>query len=215
MPDSQKPKEGDDPAKSSTKLKVTVPHTAQPERTEFTQVEVDPGTREHQVFVEEVSSPLPQHEGHASDRRKAAPPVQVLMQQSPPSGGLMGKWAQFGNMSAVALIMGLLVWGAFSYRSDERERRSIEREDRINDRSQTQAAFAAITSAITTMSTRNDARDSRIDAMLEESRLARNEMRQTQQEMLNVLKAILAKNNPMNPEESTAAPMPRAKRAEG
>jgi hypothetical protein len=196
----------DDPTKSGSKLKAVIPHT--PGKT--AKLTVEAGTHEHRALLEETESTASEQQ---TERRKQQP--QLVINQAPPSGGLMGKWANIANMSAVGLIMAVFVWILFSVRADERERRSIEREDRINDRSQTQAAFASLTATLATMTSRNDTRDMRIDAMLEESRLSRNEMKQTQQEMLSVLKAILAKNNPMGPpEETMAAPMPRAGRGQ-
>lgn len=216
MPDPAKPPE-DDPSKSSTKIKLTLPQASVNDKSQHTQLEVDPGTREHNILVSEVSEAPSQIDHNGPERRKQPAPVQVLMQQAPPAGGLFGKWANIANMSAVGLIMAVFVWILFSVRADERERRGQEREDRINDRSQTQSAFAALTASMATMTSRSDAREARgevvtarLDAFLEESRQARQEMKQTQVEILKVLRAILDKKK-MEPEEATAAPMPRAK----
>lgn len=216
MAEPVKPTEPDDPSKSG-KFRSVTPHEAG--KPVATKIGIEDSTREHtltveQVHADEVNPELP-------ERRRQQSGTQVIMQQAPPAGGLLGRWANIANMSAVGLIMAVFVWILFSVRTDERERRSQEREDRINDRSQTQAAFAALTSSITTMANRSDARDTRmdaqavrLDAFLEESRQARAEMKATQVEMLKVLRAILDKGK-MEPEEATAAPMPRAKRAIG
>jgi hypothetical protein len=222
MPDTATKPEGDDPSKSSTRIKAAIPHS----QDKATQLNVQTDTHEHRAILEEVPAapddPLP-------DRRRQQPGFTTIVNPSPQAGGLTGLWGVAYQATGITIIFGAFMWMMYTGRTDRREEdarsretraaeRAQDREDRSAERSQSQAAFAALTSSITMMSSRNDSRDARIDAMLEESRQSRNEMKLNQQEMLAVLKAILAKySKPPNepPEEATAAPMPREKMPSG
>lgn len=216
MPDTKKPN-GDDPAQSGAKIKVAVPHTTEKQGKEFTKVEVDPGTRENTFTVSELhESPIQQDE-----RRKSQLGTQVLIQQAQevPTGGLLGIPARYLNLTAFGVFVLFAIWFYQDTRSLERERRSEERErwaefrqDRAEDRSQSQASFAAMTSAVSSLQARNDARDATIAAAIEEGRISRLETKKTQEEMLAVLKQILAMKG--GPEEARA-PMPRVKEISG
>ena len=198
-----------DPSKSG-KFKAVTPKAGQ---SVATKIDVQEGTREHTIVVEQVPAGQGE-EQHQPERRRQQTGTQVNVQ--PSAAGLTGTWAAIANLSGVGVVFILVFLLYRDSKADQREYAAQQREDRLSERSQDQAANAAIIGAVTSLASKIDARDVKLETAIEEARLARAEVRvalaeqrQLHQEMLAVLKSIRDKGG-MEPEEAVA-PMPRSK----
>lgn len=205
MSDSTPTPAGNEPGKSHPKLKAVMPHA----KDQATQLTVEMGTHEHRALMEDV--PSGGAEQHQPERRRGPGLTTVI--NTPQSGGLPGLWGVAYQATGITIIFGVFIWLMFTNRADRREEAAQTREERAVERSQNQAAVAAMAATLTGISSRGDIRDVKMDAAIDEIRRAVAKQEQVNQEILTVLKAILAKGNENEPRSQ--APGPRLKAGQG
>lgn len=141
-----------------------------------TRVQVEPGSRQHNVLVEENAEPLPE------ERRKAPAPVNVSVG---PSGGLTGWAATIANLSAVAFVMIMMFFIYQDFKGNVKENQQLVREQQRSDREQSEKNNQAIVNAMTqqtaTLNSVMHSMQAKFDAMALTNQALVNEMKSEQQ----------------------------------
>lgn len=176
-------------APDSSKIKITVPVAGSKTRPTDTQVQVDPGTQEHEVLVEDVP-----HE-EMPERRRRQPPVNVQVQQ-PNAGGLLGPWATLANLSAVGVVIVFLFWVYRDSQSNQKEFLQQVREDRLQDRLDNKSADSAMVAALSSLSVKMDAIAASNQAMATSNNAMILEMQRARQEVTALVKVLTEKKPP-------------------
>lgn len=193
---------------NSGAMKVVMPNQPPKQPPTDTHVEVEPGTHEHTVTVEDVQ--------REPERRRQQAPVAVNVQQPPNSGGLVGAWASVANLSAVGAFLLLTFLMYRDFVANVRERDTLIREEMRQTRSSDQSSQAAMVAALGALTTKMDALAISNNTMAASNASIISEFRVAQQEMRSLVR-MLAKDKglpPPEPEMGTA-PLPRVKASGG